>query len=201
MLDPTRWDHCHGRDGVVVQHSRPVGVDDEGSKAVSLADGHVAVAREPRGSKEEKRGHRRVMAGIPRDGMGMGRTEMFRRRMKAESGPARGRRLSDGGCLTKIEEGVASMACGSSLSSEGWIALCHCALGPCVSYGDFHPFRGSRASKTILVMTSSAEKGVEKQCQKCYIWSATKFQLRLRSREEAALAGKLVLDDDTITLT
>lgn len=43
-------------------------MDDEGSRAVSLADGHVVVAREPRGSKEEKRGHRRVTAGIPRDG-------------------------------------------------------------------------------------------------------------------------------------
>ncbi len=45
------------------------------------------------------------------------------------------------------------------------IALCHCALGPWVSYCGFHPFRGSQAAKTLSGHDVGYWKDLEKHCQ------------------------------------
>ena len=70
LVDLPRVEHCAPHAGPQFRRARTSttvemgctaykirGVDDEASKAVSLADSHVLVAPSSRGSKEEQRGH------------------------------------------------------------------------------------------------------------------------------------------------
>ena len=70
LVDLPRVEHCAPHAGPQFQRAgtsttvemgctayKIRGVDDEASKAVSLADSHVLVAPSSRGSKEEQRGH------------------------------------------------------------------------------------------------------------------------------------------------